>query len=468
MFNEKIKSMTKKMNFEEFSKKLEGHLITPEDDTYEEDRKSWNGFFDKRPAAIARCRNRSDVVKAVNFVREEGINFSVRGGGHDYAGNSVCDRGLVIDLSLMNNVVIDAENKTAFVEGGATVGKFDGAAQEYGLATPTGTVSTVGIGGLALGGGSGYLSSRFGLTLDNVLEVEIVTADGSTLIANETKHEELFWAVRGGGGNFGVVTSFKFKLHQVGPEVVSYQAYYPHVDSREVLQFYRKFAANAPAELPCYAFFMKVPPLENFPEEHHGKTTCVFIACYTGKPEKAENALKPLREFGQPFLQLIQPMKYTELQTAFDAGMPKGLRWYSKARYFQELSDQTISTLKDFTETLPGPYTVAYLEPIAGAMKKPVPSATAFPHRNASFGLHIFPGWNEEADDVLNIEWAKKFYEKADEEAGNGVYVNLLGHDEEERVKDAYKENYDRLAEIKRKWDPQNLFNSNHNIIPQE
>lgn len=458
--------MTDQTILKQFGKDLEGQLIFPEDDAYDEARRSWNGLFDKHPAAIARCSNLSDVVKAVNFVRENGMIFSVRGGGHDYAGNSACDDGLIIDLSQMNNVEIDAENKTAFVEGGATIGKFDRAAQQHGLATPTGTVSTVGIGGLALGGGSGYLSSRFGLTLDNVLEVEIVTADGNPLNANETEHEDLFWAVRGGGGNFGVVTSFKFKLHDVGPEVVSYQAYYPHEDSRKVLQFYREFMANAPAELPCYTFFMKVPPLEGFPKEYHGKTTCVFIACYTGDIEEAEDALKPLRQFGQPFLQMMQPMKYTELQTAFDPGMPKGLRWYSKARYFNELSDRTIGILKDFTEDLPGAYTVAYLEPVAGAMKKPAPSATAFPHRDAAFGLHIFPGWDEAANDAANIDWAKKFYEKAEKEAGRGVYVNLLGHDEEERVKDAYKENYDRLAKIKKKWDPLNLFNSNHNILP--
>ncbi len=452
---------------EQFTKSFKGDLITPEEQGYDEARQLWNGLYDKYPAAIARCRKAEDVVTAVNFVRENNMIFSVKGGGHDYAGNSVCDDGLVIDLSPMNKVEIDASNKKAYVQAGAKVGEFDSAAQIHGLATPTGTVSTIGIGGLALGGGSGYLSLRFGLTLDNILSVEIVTADGKIITAREKENEDLFWAIRGGGGNFGIVTSFTFRLHEVGPEVLSFQAYFPYEDSREILQFYRKFMDNAPEELGCYAFFLNVPPIDPFPKEFHGKTTCALIACYTGDLQKGKEELKALENFGKPFLKFLQPMEYTALQKSFDAGMPKGLRWYTKAHYLSEISDFTLETLTDFTENLPGDHTMVYLEPVGGAVAKPSSSATAFPHRNAAYSLHIFPGWNDGAEDAKIIDWAKKFHKKVEAESTGGVYVNLLAHDEKERVRAAYGENYERLKKLKKKWDPKNLFRMNHNIEPE-
>jgi FAD/FMN-containing dehydrogenase len=289
--------------FKKLAKEFKGEMILPEDDQYDAARQLWNGLYDKYPAAVARCESPQHVIAAVNFARENEVIVAVKGGGHDYAGNSVCDDGLVIDLSRMQKVEVNENQRTARVEGGATVGQFDAEAQKYGLATTTGTVSTIGIGGLTLGGGSGYLSRRFGMTLDNVLSVDIVTADGNLVRANEKENEDLFWAVRGGGGNFGIVTAFKFQLHEVGPEVLSFQAYFPYEDSGLVLQFYREFMKKAPDELQCYAFFLNVPPVEPFPAEYHGKTTCAFIACYTGNPEKGRAEIQPLKAVWKSFSQ---------------------------------------------------------------------------------------------------------------------------------------------------------------------
>lgn len=460
--------MTATAKIKKFSEDFVGELILPEDGRYNKTRQLWNGLYNKYPAGIARCEKPQDIVSAVNFVRENDVIFSVRGGGHDYAGNSVCDDGLVIDLSPMNKVEVDPNTKTAVVQGGATVGEFDAAAQKHGLATTTGTVSTIGIGGLALGGGSGYLSRRFGMTLDNVLSVEIVTADGRHVSANEEENADLFWAVRGGGGNFGIVTSFKFRLHEVGPEVLSFQAYFPHEQSKEVLKFYREFMSNASEELQCYAFFLNVPAVEPFPKEYHGKTTCAFIACHTGDMEKGKAELQPLQDFGDPFLKFLQPMEYTTQQKSFDAGVPKGLRWFTKAHYLSEVSDTTIDILEEYTRQLPGAFTMAYLEPMGGAANRIKASATAFPHRDKAYSLHILPGWTDEENDEKNISWAKKFFGAMQKEAAGGVYLNLMSHDEEERIKAAYGENYDRLVEIKKKWDPDNLFRSNYNVKTEE
>ncbi len=459
--------MENKAVFKEFATEFRGEMILPEDDQYDAARQLWNGLYDRYPAGVARCESPQEVIAAVNFARENDVMVAVKGGGHDYAGNSVCNDGLVIDLSPMHKVEVDEHQKTARVEGGATVGQFDAKAQKYGLATTTGTASNIGIGGLALGGGSGYLSRRFGMTIDNVLSVDIVTAEGNLVKANESENEDLFWAVRGGGGNFGIVTAFKFKLHEVGPEVLSFQAYFPYEDSGLVLQFYREFMRKAPDELSCYAFFLKVPPVEPFPPEYHGKTTCAFIACHSGNPEKGRAELQSLKTFGNPFLSFIQPMEYTAIQKSFDAGMPKGLRWFTRAHYLDKLSDTAIETLIKNTELLPGPFTVAYLEPMGGEVNRVDLAATAFPHRDAAYSLHIFPGWDDPSKDGENIKWAKEFSRAMQIEATGGVYVNLLSQDEKERVKAAYGENYDRLARVKRKWDPDNFFSMNHNIVPE-
>lgn len=456
--------MLEKTIKEKLSKNFKGQIIQAGDAGYDEERKVWNGFFDKYPLAIARCTEPSDVMAALEFARAQQLKLAVRGGGHDYAGNSVCDDGLVIDLSLMNKVEVNAETKTAWVQGGATCGEFDAKAQEYGLATTLGTASSIGVAGLTLGGGSGYLARKHGLALDNLLAVEIVTADGRLLTASREENDDLFWAIRGGGGNFGVVTSFKFSLHEVGPEVLLSQAFYPYRDLREVLQFYREFMVGAPDELLCYPFIIHTPPLAPFPEEFHGKTACALIACYSGDQEKGWALLQPLEKFGEPFFNFVQPIAYTELQKSFDAGMPKGLRWYSRAHYLPDLGDKIIDTLQKYTDPLPGAYTMVYFEPQGGALGRVDPAATAFPHRNAAFSIHIMTGWDDPQHDDDNINWAKAFFQALAPHATGGVYVNLLSHDEEERVKAAYGENWDRLAKLKRKWDPNNVFGMNHNI----
>ncbi|HSP40625.1 MAG TPA: FAD-binding oxidoreductase, partial [Gillisia sp.] len=395
----------------DFARQFSGKFILPADMDYDEARRLWNGLYDKYPAGISLCSTTSEVVEAVNFVRENDVTFSVKGGGHDYAGNSVCDGGLVIDLSKMNQVEVDPDAKTAVVQGGATIGQLDETTQKYSLAIPTGTVSSIGIGGLTLGGGSGYLSRKFGLTLDSLISAEIVTADGKIVTANESENGDLFWAIRGGGGNFGIVTSFKFRLHEVGPEVFSFQAYHQFKDSRKILEFYRKFMEDAPDELQCYAFFLNVPPVEPFPKEFHGETTCALVACYSGDPEKGKAVIQPLDDLGHPIFKFQQNVKYTDIQKSFDAGMPKGLRWFTKAHYLPEINNSVISTILDFTGSLPGAYTLAYLEPASGAVTRIPSTATAFPHRKESYSFHIFPGWQEAGDDEKNINWAKDFHQ---------------------------------------------------------
>ncbi len=457
---------TQDLKIKNFANKFSGKLIFPQDKEFDSARRVWNGRYNKYPVAIAKCKKSDEVQAAVNFARDNKLQLAVRGGGHDYAGNSVCDKGLVIDISEMNKIQVDPDSKTAIVQGGTTIGQLDDATQKFSLAIPTGTVSSIGIGGLTLGGGSGYLSRKFGFTLDSLISAEIVTANGKIITANENENEDLFWAIRGGGGNFGIVISFKFRLHEVGPDVLSFQAYHQFKYSRKILEFYREFMKDAPDELQCYAFFLNVPPVEPFPDEFHGKTTCALVACYSGDPEKGKAILQPLEELGDPIFKFQQNVKYTDIQKSFDAGTPKGLRWYTKAHYLPKINNSVISTILDFTDSLPGAYTLVYLEPISGAMTRKPSTATAFPHRTESFSFHIFPGWQEANDDEKNIKWAKDLHKAMEKESNKGVYVNLMSNDENSRIKNAYGENYNRLVEVKKKWDPENLFRSNHNIVP--
>lgn len=447
--------------------RLRGSVLTPGDADYDEARSLWNGMFDPRPGAIARCTHSDDVIAAVNFARENGVLLSVRSTGHSYAGNSVCEGGLVIDLSAMNAVRVDPTAKKAHVQPGATWGEIDHETQAHGLATTGATVSTVGVAGYTLGGGTGYLARKRGLSLDNLLSVDVVTASGDLLHASENQNADLFWGLRGGSGNLGIVTSFEFALHEVGPEVLAGQIVYPFEQAREVLRYWRDFMAEAPEELQCYAFIIHIPPIPAFPEEFHGKTALDLVAAYVGPVADGEQVLQSLRSFGRPILDGVFPQPYTALQQTFDAGMPKGLRWYSKAHYFDRLSDDAIDTLLSYTDPLPGPYTAVYFEPGGGAVGRIDPAATAFPHREAAFGFQIFPGWADPAADAELTGWARDFYGAMAPFATDGVYVNLLGHDEEERVRAAYGRSYGRLAQLKERYDPANLFRVNHNVVPE-
>ena len=465
--------MPDKQTIEQFADTIRGPVFEPGDPGYEEARSVWNGMIDRHPALVARCTGAADVISAVNFARENTLPLSVKAGGHSYAGHAICEDGLVIDLTRMNGVHVDPERKRARVQPGATWGDFDHEAQAFGLATTGGVDSRTGVAGLTLGGGVGYLARKHGLAVDNLVAADIVTASGQLLHASEDENPDLFWALRGGGGNFGVVTSFEFQLHDLGPEVLVAQLFYPYADARDVLRFYRDFMTEAPDEVACYAFIIGVPPVAPFPEEYHGKPAPALLGCYTGPVEAGEAAMAPLASFGDPMFRLIQPMPYTALQQSGDALYPDGARYYAKSHYLAELSDEAIDVLVSHSETLPGSFTAPFLEPMGGAANRVDPTATAFPHRHAPFNFAISTGWTDPADDEELIAWTRQFYEAMAPFSTGGVYANYLDprYDEkdlEQRVHSAYGKNYERLKRVKAKYDPDNLFHINQNVEPAE
>lgn len=446
--------------------RLAGELILPGDRRYDDARSAWNGRFDPRPAVVVRCQGARDVAACVGVARAREMPLSVRGGGHSYAGLAIGDGAVAVDLSAMDGIVVDAERRTAKVGPGAIWADLDREAQAHTLATTGATVSSVGVAGYILGGGTGYLARRHGLGLDNLLSVEVVIADGRVLRASEAEHEDLFWALRGGSGNFGVVTSFELRLHPVGPEVVTAQAFHPIQHARDVLRFYREFMDTASDDVTAYAFALRVPPAEPFPAQHQGDPALALVACDCGDVDEGRASLQPLAGFGDPFLAGVQTVPYTAAQRAFDAGMPEGLRWYTRGHYLDALSDDAIDTFVRHVEALAGPFTMAYFEPLGGAVGRIAPDATAFPHRNAAYGLHILPGWTDPTDDEELMGWARDFQQAMAPHATGGVYVNLLGRDEGDRVPAAYGANFERLARLKAQYDPENLFRVNHNILP--
>jgi len=445
--------------------RLHGDLLNPGDEGYEAARTVFNAMIEKYPSYVVRPTGAADVMAAVDFAREHDLLLSVKGGGHNFAGTAVCDDGLTIDCSGMDSVRVDPEARTARVGPGATWADFDHEAQAFGLATTGGLVSHTGVAGLTLGGGQGYLARKHGLTIDNLRSVDLVTADGELVHASEAQSPDLFWALRGGGGNFGVVTSFEFDLHPIEPEVLAGPIFHPHGDAREALRFYRAFTADAPDDLACYALVVRVPPEEPFPEAYRGEPSIAFAVCYAGPIAAAEDALEPLREFGDPILDAIRPMPYATLQRSFDDGSPEGYRWYTKAHYLDDLPDGAIDTIVEFTDPFPGPLTQVALEPMGGAIARVDPTATAFPHREAAYSFGIWPGWEDPENDDDMIEWAREFHEAMAPYA-DGVYSNYLDRDEDDRIGAAYGVNYERLADIKAKWDPENLFRVNSNVEP--
>jgi FAD/FMN-containing dehydrogenase len=445
--------------------RLHGDLLNPGDEGYEEARTVFNAMIEKYPSYVVRPTGAADVMAAVDFAREHDLLLSVKGGGHNFAGTAVCDDGLTIDCSGMDSVRVDSETRTARVGPGATWADFDHEAGAFGLATTGGLVSTTGVAGLTLGGGQGYLARKHGLTIDNLRSVDLVTADGEPVHASESENADLFWALRGGGGNFGVVTAFEFDLHPIGQEVLGGPVFHPYEDAREALRFYREFTADAPEELACYALVVRVPPEEPFPEAYRGEPAVVFAVCYAGPGDEGEGALEPLREFGDPIVDAIRPISYPALQRSFDDGSPEGYRWYTKSHYLGGLPDGAIETIFQFTDPFPGPLTQVALEPIGGAISRTDPTATAFPHRDAAYSFGVWPAWEDPEADSDMIEWARKFHEAMAPYA-DGVYANYLDRDEDDRVRAAYGENYERLARIKSKWDPENLFRMNQNVEP--
>lgn len=443
-----------------------GTVIPPDDDGYDEARTPWNGRFDRHPAVIVQCSTPADVSHALDFAAHHGLPLAVRGGGHDYAGYSARDDALLLDLSPMDSVSVDPDARTVRVGPGAIWADVDAATQEHGLATTGGTVSTVGVAGFTLGGGTGHLARTYGLAADNLRAAEVVTAGGELVTASEDDHPELFWALRGGGGNFGVVTAFEFDLHPVGPEVLAGQVVFRIEDAPEVLRHYRSFMADAPDEVNCYAFVIPLPPLEVFPEELHGQPALDLVAAYSGDVAAGEAALEPLRSFGEPVLDGVAPQPYTELQQAFDAGVPKGERWHSRAQYLDELTDEAIDAFLDAVDPFEGPMTMVYFEPCGGAIGRADPDAIAFPHRDAAYSVHVLAGWSDPDRDDELVEWTESVHAAMAPYSDGSVYVNLLSRDEHDRVPQAYSENYDRLRAIKAEWDPENRFDSNQNLEP--
>lgn len=450
----------------ELATHLKGQLLQPGEPSFEQFSKLWNDFFKPRPEAIALCKNTGDVQTALHFTKENNLKFSVKSGGHDYSGNSVLNGGMVIDLSQMNSVNIYPDKKTAVAGPGVRWSEFDEAAQNHGLATTGATVSTVGVAGYTLGGGTGYLARKHGLALDNLISAEVVTARGELVQASKNENPDLYWAIRGGGGNFGIVTSFQFQLHKTGPQIMAGQIVHPIDKAADTLRFYREFMNSASDEMACYAFFLNVPPIDAFSEELHGKSAISLVLAHTGDEETAKQELQPILDFGDPILSAVQPMPYTTAQTMFDEGMTKGNRWYSKAHLLNTLTNDAIDTILQYTKKIPGPFSVAYLEPLGGAINRIKANETAFPHRNSAYSFHIFAGWSTPGNDTEPIKWAKEFHQAMIPYTNGGAYVNLLGYDDKDRISGAYTSNHKKLREIKKKWDPENLFRSNHNIKP--
>lgn len=446
---------------------LSGSIVLPGDANYDEVRQIWNAMIDRRPAVIVQCADADDVVESIGFARANDLEISIRGVGHNIAGSSLCDDGLMIDLSTLKKVRVDAEQQRAYVDPGASLGDFDAAVQAHGLTTPVGINSTTGIGGLTLGGGFGWLTRKYGMTIDNLISADVVTADGRKLKASESENPDLFWALRGGGGNFGVVTQFEFQLHSVGPEVLSGLVVYPFAEAKQVLEQYREFVNSAPEELAVWAVLRKAPPLPFLPEEVHGTEVVVLALFYGGDPEQGKALIEPLRTFGTPHGEFIGVQPYVDWQQAFDPLLTPGARNYWKSHNFEALSDGALATAMEFTGKLPSPQCEIFIAHLEGAANRVAPDAMAYAHRNATFVMNVHARWDDASDDDACRDWARNFFKASEPYASAGAYVNFMTGDEGDTEATAYGPNYARLAQIKRKYDPQNVFHINHNIKPE-
>lgn len=445
---------------------VRGRVAVAGSPDYEEARTVWNAMIDRRPAVAVRCAGAADVVRSIQFAREKDLVLAVRGGGHNIAGNAVCDGGLEIDLSPMKSVRIDPTRRVARVEPGVTLGDLDREAQAFGLATPMGINSTTGVGGLTLGGGFGWLSRSLGLSIDNLLSVDVVTAAGEVVTASESENADLFWGVRGGGGNFGVVTSFEFKLHPVGPTVLAGLVIHPLAAAREVLRFKREFVAKTPDEFVCWFVLRQAPPLPFLPPEWHGKEILALAMCYSGDLQEGERIAKPLREFGKPIADIVGPMPYTAWQTVLDPLLTPGARNYWKSHDFAGLQDGLLDVLVDYAGRIPDPQSEIACAQLGGAVSRVPRRATAYNHRDGQYVLNVHTRWSDPAKDEECIRWARSLWQAAAPFATGSVYVNFLTQDEGSRVRDAYGENYTKLVQLKNKYDPKNVFGTNQNIQP--
>ena len=454
--------------FEELVPALRGRLITPADEEYDQARAVYNAMIDRRPAAIVRCRDSADVVACVTFARAHGVAISIRGGGHNAAGLGVGDDALVIDLSQMRSTTVDPAAGTVRVDGGATWQDVDHATVGFGMATPSGFLASTGVGGLTLGGGIGYLSRRFGLTVDNLISADVVLADGSFVTASEHSHGDLFWALRGGGGNFGVVTSFTFRCHPIGEHgvVIGGPVLYDFEDTADVMRWYRELLPSLPEELSGWLGLITIPPAPPFPQELWGRTACAIIWCYTGPHDRADEVLQPIRSFGSPLVVGVQPMPFTALQSAFDALYPAGLQWYWRADFFREISDAAIDVHRTFGAQLPSGHSTMHLYPIDGAVSRVAPEATAFAYRDGGWAGVIVGVDPDPANADVISQWARDYWTQLHPTSAGGAYVNFLMDEGQDRVRASYRGNYERLAQVKRRYDPENAFHVNQNIPP--
>jgi FAD binding domain/Berberine and berberine like len=444
-----------------------GELIHPGDPGYESARKVYNGMIDKRPRLIARCVDVADVIAAVRFGVANGMLTAIRGGGHNGAGLGVCDGGLVIDVSHMKGIRVNPSDKTVRVEAGCVWGDVDHATHPFGLATPSGFISTTGVAGLTLGGGIGYLSRRYGLTIDNLLSVDMVLADGNFVTANSKENPDLFWAVRGGGGNFGVVTSFEFRLHSVST-VQFGPTFWPLEEAATVLQAYRDFIKKAPEHVSGFFAFLVVPPTPMFPAHLHLKKVCGIVWCCTGTPEQTEESTKPMRSVGHPLLDHIAPAPFPSVQSLFDGLYVPGLQWYWRADNFTELSDEAIARHVEHGPKIPTMHSGMHLYPVNGAPQRVGKTDTAYSFREALFAQVIVGVDPDPANNQKITDWCKHYWEALHPFSAGGAYVNFMMEEGQERVQATYRENHARLAAIKRKYDPTNFFRVNQNIHPQE
>lgn len=449
----------------EFRESLRGALIEPSDEEYNNARKVYNAMISKHPRMIARCMDVADVIRSVNFARENNILLSIRSGGHNAGGLGICEDGLVIDLSKMNYTRIDLQAKTVVAGGGCTWGDIDHATHVFGMATPSGIISTTGVGGLTTGGGIGYLTRKYGLSIDNLLAADVVLPDGSFVVANADQNQDLFWAIRGGGGNFGVVTSFTFKLHPVsmlygGPIL------YELSDAEEVMKWYRELIKDAQDDLYGFFAFLTVPPVAPFPEHLHLKKMCGIVWAFTGPMESAEETFRPIRSFKIPALDFAGPIPQPALQSMFDALYPTGLQWYWRADFVKELSDEAITAHIKFGNELPTMHSTMHLYPINGAASRISKTDTPWNYRDATWAMVIVGVDPDPANNEKITTWTKQYWEKLHPYSAGGAYVNFMMDEGEERVKATYGENYERLVTIKRKYDPNNLFRVNQNINP--
>ena len=448
---------------EKFASQVRGKITLPGDPAYDETRKVYNAMIDKHPGMIVKCVDVADVIHSVNFGRENGLLVSVRGGGHNAGGLGLCDDGLVIDLSGIKFVLVDPKERTVKVGGGNVWGEVDHATHPFGLAVPAGIISTTGVGGLTLGGGVGYLARKYGLTIDNLLEADMVLADGTFVTVNANQNADLFWAIRGGGGNFGIVTSFKFRAHPV-KTVFGGPTLWPIEKTNEIMKWYHQFIQDAPEELNGFIATLVIPG-PPFPESLHKKQFCGIIWCYVGDLEKAEEAFKPILAM-DPIFQHVGPMPYPAIQTLFDGLLPPGMQWYWRADFFNDLGPELSAKHMEYGSKIPTPLSQMHLYPITGAASRVPKDETPWAYRDAKYAGVIVGVDPDPANANKITEWTKDYWEALHPYSSGGAYLNFIMNEGQERIKASYRHNYDRLAKLKKKYDPNNFFRVNQNILP--